>query len=250
LAPNTSLPPWLNTQGESDASVLVLAERTAGRWADLRKRAVSAAALAPLAVGCVWLGGWAFSCLVVAGAVGLAVEWFRLCRGSSWRPLAPLGWLYVVLAGVALLWLRADPVAGRADLLFLLLIIWAGDTGAYLFGRWVGGPRLAPRISPGKTWSGALGGVLAAVAFGLIAAQMLSDVANWRAMVIAAGLSVVAQAGDLLESFVKRRLEVKDSGQLIPGHGGLFDRLDSILAAAPVAALLALFVGRGVVLWQ
>ncbi len=231
--------------------MLALAERPpAGRWADLGKRALSAAVLAPLAIVCVWLGGWAFTCIVVAAMLGLAIEWLRLCHGSFWRPLAPLGFLYVLLAGVALLWLRADPVVGRADVLFLLLIIWAGDIGAYLVGRWFGGPRLAPRISPGKTWSGAAGGLLAAVAVGVIAAQMLSHVANWRALVIAAVLSVVAQAGDLLESFVKRRLEVKDSGRLIPGHGGLFDRLDSILAVAPVAALLALTVGRGVVLWQ
>ena len=81
-------------------------------------------------------------------------------------------------------------------------------------------------------------------------AHFLSDGATWRAMLIAAALGVVAQAGDLLESFVKRRLQVKDSGHLIPGHGGLFDRLDGVLAAAPVAALLALALGRGVVLWQ
>jgi phosphatidate cytidylyltransferase len=81
-------------------------------------------------------------------------------------------------------------------------------------------------------------------------AHFLSDAAPWRAILIAAVLGVVAQAGDLLESFVKRRLQVKDSGHLIPGHGGLFDRLDGVLAAAPVAALLALTLGRGVVLWQ
>ena len=125
------------------------------------------------------------------------------------------------------------------------------DIGAYLVGRWIGGPRLAPRISPGKTWSGAVGGLLAAVAAGLLAAHVLSDAAGlarvrWSPPL----LGVVAQAGDLLESFVKRRLEVKDSGHLIPGHGGLFDRLDGVLAAAPAAALLALTLGRGVVLWQ
>ena len=135
-------------------------------------------------------------------------------------------------------------------MLFLLLVVWAGDIGAYLVGRWIGGPRLAPRISPGKTWSGAVGGLVAAVAAGLLAAHSCRTPRSWRAVVIAAVLGIVAQAGDLLESFVKRRLEVKDSGHLIPGHGGLFDRLDGVLAAAPVAALLALTLGRGVVLWQ
>ena len=95
-----------------------------------------------------------------------------------------------------------------------------------------------------------MGGLLAAVVAGMLAAHFLSNAASWHAVAVAAVLALVAQAGDLLESFVKRRLEVKDSGHLIPGHGGLFDRLDSILAAAPVAALLALTLGRGVVLWQ
>jgi phosphatidate cytidylyltransferase len=161
------------------------------------------------------------------------------------------GVAYVLLAGVALLWLRADPVAGRADVLFLLLVVWAGDIGAYLVGRWIGGPRLAPRISPGKTWSGSLGGLIAAIAVGVLTAHLMSgNLTIWRSALIAGLLEVVAQGGDLLESYVKRRLQVKDSGHLIPGHGGLFDRLDGVLAAAPMAALLALTLGRGVVLWQ
>ncbi len=230
--------------------MLVLAERPSGRWADLGTRVLSALVLAPVAVVCVWWGGIAFAVIVAAAMAGLVVEWLGLCRRSGWALLRPVGLAYIVLAGAALLWLRHDSGAGRADVLFLLLVVWAGDIGAYLIGRWIGGPRLAPRISPGKTWSGAIGGLLAAVAAGLLVAHVLSDAATWHAVVIAAALGVVAQAGDLLESFVKRRLEVKDSGQLIPGHGGLFDRLDGVLAAAPVAALLALTLGRGVVLWQ
>jgi len=198
----------------------------------------------------VWIGGIVFAVIVAAIMLGLAMEWLGLCRQSRWRTLRPAGLAYVLLAGVAIVWLRGDPVAGRADVLFLLFVVWADDIGAYLVGRWIGGPRLAPRISPGKTWSGSAGGLLAAMATGLFAAHLLSGAAPWRAVVIAAVLGAVAQAGDLLESLVKRRLQVKDSGHLIPGHGGLFDRLDGMLAAAPVAALLALTLGRGVVLWQ
>jgi phosphatidate cytidylyltransferase len=216
---------------------------------------LSAAVLAPVALVCVWVGGIAFTLIVAAAMFGLAVEWLALCRLPASRPAAPLlcpaGLVYIALAGAALLWLRADPVAGLANIMFLLFIVWACDIGAYLVGRGLGGPRLAPRISPGKTRSGAVGGLLAAIAVGLLAAHFLSDAATtWRAALIAALLGVVAQAGDLLESFVKRRLEVKDSGHLIPGHGGLFDRLDGVLAAAPVAAVLAFALGRGVVLWQ
>ena len=230
--------------------MLALAERPAGRWADLSKRVLSALVLAPIALVCVWVGGAAFAVIVAAVMLGLAVEWLGLCRRSGRALLCPAGLAYVAVAGAAMLWLRDDPVAGRADVLFLLLVVWAGDIGAYLIGRRIGGPRLAPHISPGKTWSGAVGGLLAAVAAGLVAAHVLSDAATWRVVVIAAALAIVAQAGDLLESFVKRRLAVKDSGHLIPGHGGLFDRLDGVLAAAPVAAVLALTLGRGVVLWQ
>jgi phosphatidate cytidylyltransferase len=230
--------------------VLALAEHPAGRWTDLGVRVLSALVLAPVALVCVWLGGIAFAVIVAAAMLGLAVEWLSLCRRAGWAALCPAGLAYIVLAGVALLWLRHDPFAGRADVLFLLIVVWAGDIGAYLIGRWIGGPRLAPRISPGKTWAGAVGGLLAAVAAGLLAAHVLSDIATSRVVVVAAALGVIAQAGDLLESFVKRRLAVKDSGHLIPGHGGLFDRLDGVLAVAPVAALLALTLGRGVVLWQ
>ena len=211
--------------------------------------------LAPVALACVWVGGIAFTLLVVAVTIGLAVEWLTLCRLPRARRnaavLRPAGLGYVAVACAALLWLRDDPVAGWADVLFVLLIVWSGDIGAYLVGRWLGGPRLAPRISPGKTWSGAMGGLLAAVVVGLVIAHLFAVGGNvWRAALIAAILGIVAQSGDLLESYVKRRLEVKDSGHLIPGHGGLFDRLDGVLAAAPVAALLALALGRGVVLWQ
>ncbi len=249
--PNPSPYPLPQGEGKNSGDACV---RPPNRWADLGVRVLSALVLAPVAVACVWVGGIAFVLLAGVIMVGLAVEWLALCRLPIARAnivmLGPVGLAYVALAGAALLWLRADPVAGRANVLFLLLTIWAGDIGAYLVGRWLGGPRLAPRISPGKTWSGSLGGLLASVAAGLIFAGLLSSGAVGQTALIAAILGVVAQAGDLLESYVKRHLQVKDSGHLIPGHGGLFDRLDGVLAAAPVAALLALALGRGVVLWQ
>jgi phosphatidate cytidylyltransferase len=221
------------------------------RWGDLSVRLLSALVLAPIGLACVWFGGVAFSAVIGLCVLGLAIEWLVLCRRPGWAAMRSAGVAYVLLAGVALLWLRADPVAGRADVLFLLLVVWAGDIGAYLVGRWIGGPRLAPRISPGKTWSGSLGGLIAAIAVGVLTAHLMSgNLTIWRSALIAGLLEVVAQGGDLLESYVKRRLQVKDSGHLIPGHGGLFDRLDGVLAAAPMAALLALTLGRGVVLWQ
>ena len=200
------------------------------------------AAVAP-AVLAAWAG---------QGAIGLVVllavaAWLAMVAG---RPVLAGGALYVGIPAVALFWLRADPVAGRANIGFIVLVVWASDIGAYLAGRLVGGPRLAPAISPGKTWSGAGGGLVAAMLIGAGLASAITGGHIGRAIVVAATLGMVAQAGDLLESAVKRHFGVKDSGRLIPGHGGLFDRLDGILAAACAAGLLALALGRGGVLWQ
>jgi phosphatidate cytidylyltransferase len=215
-------------------------DATAGRWADLRRRIASAAVLAPVAILCLWVGGWAWAVLVGAATLGLLHEWRRMARGAA---CGVAGAAWIALAAVALVALRADPAAGRANVLMLLVAVWASDIGAYLVGRLIGGARLAPRLSPGKTWSGAAGGLVAAAAVGAAAGRGHGALAG-------AVVSVLAQAGDLAESAAKRRAGVKDSGALIPGHGGLLDRLDGLLAAAPVAALLAHSAGSGVVLWR
>jgi phosphatidate cytidylyltransferase len=162
-----------------------------------------------------------------------------------------LGVPYVGLGMAALAWLREDAEAGRAALLFLMLLVWASDIGAYMTGRLVGGPKLAPSISPNKTLSGALGGLVTAVGVALAVSFVVQPPGSiaWT-MAVAAVLGIVAQAGDLFESAIKRKAGAKDSGHLIPGHGGLLDRLDALLAAAPIAALLALASGRGVVFWE
>ena len=221
------------------------------RWADLRLRILSGVVLAAAGLAGWWLGGVAWAMLIAAAAVGLAVEWLGLCRRapSGLRRWAALlaGAPYIGLAVAALLWLRADGPAGGRAVLFVLLVVWASDVGAYLAGRALGGPLLAPAISPGKTWAGAAGGLAAAVLAGLAVGCPESA---GRATLAGAVLGIAAQSGDLLESAIKRGFGVKDSGTLIPGHGGLFDRLDGILTAAPVAALLAMRVGHGVVFWR
>jgi phosphatidate cytidylyltransferase len=202
-----------------------------------------------MALACVWFGGLAFLLLIGAALVLLIAEWVRLCRQARVPLMQAGGILWIVLAAAALLWLRADPATGRANLLFLLLLIWASDIGAYLVGRLLGGPRLAPLISPGKTWSGAVGGIAGALAVGW-GAGWTTEGDYPRVAAVATVLCVIGQLGDLAESWAKRRFGVKDSGSLIPGHGGLLDRLDALIAVAPFAALLALCLGRGVLLWQ
>jgi len=160
---------------------------------------------------------------------------------------AILGVLYVGLPCLAALWLRALPDVGLVNILWLYAVVWAGDTAAYGFGRWLGGPKLAPVISPNKTWSGAIGGAAASVAAGVAAAALLGGLHSALTVVIVAFVvAVVGQVGDLLESVFKRTMQVKDSGSLLPGHGGLLDRMDSFLAAVSVAFLIhVLFVVEG-----
>ncbi|MBX6376834.1 MAG: phosphatidate cytidylyltransferase [Acetobacteraceae bacterium] len=189
--------------------------------------------------------------------VGFGLTWLRAARLPRRNGVAlpagtlAAGVLYIGIAGLALIVLRADNDAGRANVLFLFLVVWASDIGAYAVGRALGGPKLAPAVSPNKTWSGAAGGLVAAVLVGTGAAAALAPGGEvWRSMAVAALLGVMAQAGDLLESWIKRRFDVKDTSRLIPGHGGLLDRLDGVLAAAPVAALMAAALGQGTPLWR
>ncbi len=154
-----------------------------------------------------------------------------------------LGALALVLFGIVFLWLRGTPPAGRELVLGLLCVVWSTDAGAYACGRTLGGPRLAPRISPGKTWAGLCGGILCAAACGWLWARItgLGDPAP--AAGVAAAFALLAQAGDLAVSAAKRRYGAKDTGRLVPGHGGVLDRADGLLLTGPAAALLAAGAG-------
>jgi phosphatidate cytidylyltransferase len=162
---------------------------------------------------------------------------------------------YAGALGVAPLVLRSDGEDGFLAVIFLFAVVWTTDIFAYFIGRAAGGPRLMPHVSPNKTWSGALGGAAAAavVTVALAAAVGLSGL--FAIAMLAMVLSVLAQAGDLFESFLKRRFGAKDSSHLIPGHGGLMDRLDGFVTASVAAALIGLArggfeaPGRGLLVW-
>jgi phosphatidate cytidylyltransferase len=265
---------------------------------NLLTRVVAALVLAPVAIGCAYVGGWLWIALVTLATIGLLIEW-QLVIGASREVLATAagavallisafllaigriesaavilglgllavvllapphrgwsgaGFLYVALAQMASVLVRLDHVEGLAALILVLLVVWVTDIGGYFAGRGIGGPKLWPRVSPNKTWAGAIGGFVASLMVAaLFAAFGFGKVVPL--LLLAAALSVASQLGDLFESAVKRHFGVKDSSHIIPGHGGLMDRLDGFVAAIVLAAILGLLrggldgVGRALMVW-
>jgi phosphatidate cytidylyltransferase len=228
---------------------------------ELRLRVVSSLIMAPLAIAAAYLGGTWFIGFWLLAAAGVLWEWMALVAGArSLSGAARAGWIALgaVYAGAMLaapLVIRADPAFGFVAMILLFAVVWATDVAAYFAGRLVGGPKLWPAVSPKKTWSGAIAGAAAAVAAGLAVAAVAGI---GRAAAIAAlsfALSVAAQLGDLFESALKRRFDVKDASHAIPGHGGLMDRLDGFLTATVAAAVVGVIRGGvdgaagGFILW-
>lgn len=178
--------------------------------------------------------------LAVVGIGAIVVFSLGFGDGSG---LSAQGVLYVGIPAVTLLWLRGDGAMGFWAVLFVVACVVATDTAAFFAGRQLGGPKLWPAISPNKTWSGLIGGVSASAATAALVAQAVPDAATGRLALIGLGLGLVAQAGDLFESALKRLFSVKDTSGLIPGHGGVMDRMDGIVAAAIAAGVIALAVG-------
>ncbi|WP_454849336.1 phosphatidate cytidylyltransferase [Rhizobium binxianense] len=184
----------------------------------------------------VLLGDFASAAAVLVAFTAIGLLLMLRSRASGWLPL---GIFYAGVTGLSLAMIRGGDWAGLCAMLFVFATVWATDILAYFVGRAIGGAKLAPRISPGKTWSGAIGGAMSAVAAGALLVHFLVPGAELRAAGLALVLSVFSQAGDLFESFVKRRFGVKDSSHLIPGHGGVMDRVDGLIFACFSAFLLA-----------
>ena len=211
----------------------------APRKSDLGVRVVSAVVMVAVAGTALWLGGWVWNMLVALIALGVLFEWQRLAIGFTASLLGRLCWLaagmiYIGIAALTLVVMR-DSSQLAPGVLLVVLAVAAIDVCAYFVGRTVGGPKIAPKISPSKTWAGLFGGMAGAIGVALLAIYGIGDGTVAPPYLVAysafAALSaVVAQAGDFFESWMKRRAGVKDSGKLIPGHGGLFDRVDGLIA--------------------
>lgn len=213
-----------------DALVAIAVVLMAREWCRLCTRGLGPLPLRVLAMGVVaalavrHIGAdWS---LLLLGVTTVFV--YVATGGNRWLAA---GVAYLGLPSLAFVWLRQDPSLGRETIFWLLAVVWGSDIGAYLVGRAIGGPKLAPRLSPNKTWAGSLGGVAIAAAAGTVVAAVLGVAAGWTIVLASGMLATVSQIGDLFESWVKRRFGAKDAGGLIPGHGGVLDRVDALLAA-------------------
>jgi phosphatidate cytidylyltransferase len=212
---------------------------------------VSVAGVVALVLSAPFLAIGNVNAALVVLALGLVAVAFRATEPRIW---AVGGFLYAAAAQVASILVRLDQAKGLSALILVLLVVWATDIGGYFAGRAIGGPKLWPRVSPKKTWAGAIGGFVASllVAIGFSASDLGKTL---PLMILAAMLSVAAQLGDLFESAIKRRFGVKDSGHIIPGHGGVMDRLDGFVAAIVLAAIFGVLrggadgVGHALMVW-
>jgi phosphatidate cytidylyltransferase len=216
---------------------------------DLGIRTISGVIMMSIAVAAVWFGGYAFMALVILVGLGVYWEFSKLVLGFAEGRLSQILWLlgglaYVGLACFTLL-LFSAPFFGKIVIIVLIAGVIGTDVGAYFAGRTIGGPKIAPKISPSKTWSGLVGGMIGAGTL-MLAAQNVFHLnysfvySPFLTFMAGAALAVTAQAGDFFESWMKRRAGVKDSGRLIPGHGGLFDRTDGLIAVAFVVGVISL----------
>ena len=263
-------------------------------------RIVSAAVMAPIAVGAAYWGSWPFALFWAAAGIAVLWEWITLvagrdhklivssCGGAiavaallAWRERPIVALLIVALGALATsifaprkerLWifagigyagtltlapivLRNDSWLGFVAIVLIFAIVWTTDVLAYFTGRAIGGPKLMPSVSPKKTWSGAIGGTVGAVVAAVLVAALFGGLKLTAIAGVALVLSVLSQAGDLLESHVKRHFGAKDASTLIPGHGGVMDRLDGFWAAVLAACLIGLLRGgfeapaRGLLMW-
>ncbi len=210
---------------------------------NFQSRIISGAILLPLVLLPVWMGGFLFNALVLVVTAAMAIEWRNLTASAAnktrWNVI---GTLWIVLPILSLIMIRSMQ-DGLLICLYIFAVVFTTDIAAYIVGRTVGGAKLAPSISPGKTISGAIGGLLGGVASGWLLLSLVALPPQQQSdyIIFSALLSVVSQASDLLESKLKRHFNVKDSGNLIPGHGGILDRTDSFILTLPLCYLALLF---------
>lgn len=257
---------------------------------NLQTRILTAIVLGALTLWLTWIGGVGFTLFSIAIGLAMFYEWLNLTATKQTSLSRLVGWGWLVLVSILLLFdqpalliiavlllgffillglswrsgeawpaaglfycgasaaslslLRGDEPFGFTAIIFLFAVVWSTDIAAYFNGRALGGPKLAPRFSPNKTWSGAIGGAAAAIAGGILVASLVIEPGSWLVPALALILSIVSQIGDLAESWVKRQFGAKDSGTMLPGHGGVLDRVDGLVAAAVTLYLIGAIIAE------
>jgi phosphatidate cytidylyltransferase len=216
-------------------------------FANLRLRTITALVLAPIALLAVYTDGWWYIAVVtLVLALGLR-EWLKLARPNILLSLLAIP--YFGGFGLALFYLRNIPVSGTGLVYYLLAVVWGTDIGAFAAGKLIGGPKLSPILSPGKTWAGLLGGMALAGISGYVVAHCFRAYQPAVAFGLAIIMAVFAQIGDLFESWLKRQTGVKESGECVPGHGGMLDRIDGLVFAAIFFAIFMLATAKHLHWW-
>ncbi len=219
----------------------------------LRERLISAALLAPVTLFLIWYGSWPFALMVMAAIIITFFEWHNMAKKLT-EPhfMSIIGAAYILISCGSFYFLRSE--FSFAICIYFIVLIWSSDTGAYFAGKMIGGPKMAPSISPNKTWAGFGGAVLTPGLLAVIGVLFFdlhdrmplpNDFVLFCALCVGALIGVIGQGGDLLISMLKRKSGLKDTGALIPGHGGLLDRIDSLLPNAPFFLLVAYTVKYG-----
>jgi phosphatidate cytidylyltransferase len=237
--------------------VLAIAVLMCWEWGRVVRREGFDSAFVLHALTVAGAGALAVSGLAVLGVLVLVIGSILvvITRFGQHARVSALGIAYVGIPVVALLWIRSEEAYGFQAVLFIFAIVWTTDTFAYVGGRLIGGLRLWPSLSPNKTWAGLISGVTASAVVGALFALFVPGTSPWALATSGLVLGLVAQAGDLTESALKRGFGVKDASSLIPGHGGFLDRLDGVVFAATAAAFLALLTNsqepaRAVLFWS
>lgn len=207
---------------------------------NFQTRLITALVLAPVILAIVAVGSWIYDAMILIVTIMIAMEWEWIVTSKhspkldskTLRKWRIFGVLYAAVFGVSVIYLR-NMEGGLGLVMYLLVIVWSMDTGAYLVGRFAGGPKIWTAISPKKTWSGLFGGLTASAIAGAIISFFMVEVTVLGVVFISILLGFVSQVGDFIESWVKRQFNVKDSGAIIPGHGGVMDRVDSLVLGAP-----------------
>ncbi len=222
--------------------------KTKQKASEILRRTISALVLAPIAMLVVYLGGIYFQACIIFICVLMSLEWTKIVQSGTDLPKLDrilwniFGFIYVVTPCICLLYLRELP-NGLEVVLWLLFCVWATDIGAYFIGTALKGPKIAPQISPKKTWSGLVGGTLCAATVGyLFYLENIYYTIDFFRMSIAVAL--ISQIGDFLESAIKRYFSLKDSGSMIPGHGGILDRVDGLVTSSVFVAILEITASR------